>query len=127
VSIQRSRLLALIEYLQHSVRSRAKVVSNVTDYGRFLLPEQQLAALDGVKLNDGGEDGASTAAAAISARRTAPLRPATPSRWAESMIRSRRPSDCLWTATWCNQWRIRTPPAAIVTATRSPIRRRGTE
>ncbi|HTO43072.1 MAG TPA: AAA domain-containing protein [Burkholderiales bacterium] len=57
MSIQRSRLLALIEYLQHSVRSRTKVVSNVTDYGRFLALEQQLAALDGVKLNDGGDDG----------------------------------------------------------------------
>jgi very-short-patch-repair endonuclease len=55
--MQRPRLLALIEYLQHSVRSRAKVVSNVTAHGRFLVLEQQLAGLDGVKLNDGGQDG----------------------------------------------------------------------
>lgn len=41
------------------------------------------------------------------------------SRWAELTIRSRRPSDCLWTATWCNPWRTRTSPAAAVTATRS--------
>ncbi|HTS54855.1 MAG TPA: AAA domain-containing protein, partial [Burkholderiales bacterium] len=57
MSTQRRRLAALIEYLQHSVRSRAKVVSNVTDHGRFLVVEQQLAGLDGVKLNDGGQDG----------------------------------------------------------------------
>ena len=57
MSIQRSRLLGLIEYLQHSVRNRAKVVANVTDYAHFLLLEQQLAGLDGVKLNDGGQDG----------------------------------------------------------------------
>ncbi|MFK4380916.1 hypothetical protein ABIA40_000324 [Bradyrhizobium sp. USDA 223] len=62
-------------------------------------------------------------AAAIPAPRTVPLRPATPARWAESTIRSRRPSDCLWTATWCSPWRIHTSPAAIVTATRSPIGR----
>lgn len=46
-----------------------------------------------------------------------------PSKWAESMIRSRPPSDCLWTATSRMPWRIRTSPAATVTATRWPISR----
>jgi hypothetical protein len=43
--------------------------------------------------NEGGGDDSCTAAA-ISGRRTAPLRPAKPSRWIGSTIRSRRPFDC---------------------------------
>ena len=57
MSMQRPRLRALIEYVQQSARLRAKVVSNVTDYGRFLLMEHQLAGVDGVRLNDNGHDG----------------------------------------------------------------------
>ncbi len=57
MSIERPRLAALIEYVQQSARSRAKVVSNVSDHGRFLLMEHHLAALEGVKLNDAGPDG----------------------------------------------------------------------
>src|SRR5512138_507555 len=55
--------------------------------------------------NEGSGDDPGTVAAAISDRQTAPLRPATPSRWVESTIRSRRPSDCLWTATSRMPWR----------------------
>jgi very-short-patch-repair endonuclease len=57
MSIQRQRLLALIDYVQQSVRLRAKVVPNVVDHGRFLLFEHQLAAVDGVRLDDTGDDG----------------------------------------------------------------------
>jgi hypothetical protein len=55
------------------------------------------------------------------------IAPGIPSRWAESTIRSRRPSDCSWTATSRTPWRMCTLPAATVTATRSPIRRYDTE
>ena len=57
MSMQRPRLRALIEYVQQSARLRTKVVSNVADYGRFLLMEHQLAGVDGVQLNDTGHDG----------------------------------------------------------------------
>ena len=57
MSIQRQRLLALIDYVQQSVRLRTKVVPNVVDHGRFLLFEHQLVAVDGVRLNDSGQDG----------------------------------------------------------------------
>jgi hypothetical protein len=57
MSMQRSRLRALVEYVQQSARLRTKVVSNVADYGRFLLMEHQLAGVDGVQLDDNGHDG----------------------------------------------------------------------
>ena len=57
MSIERRRLVALIEYVQRSARMRTKAVSNVTDHGRFLLLEHQLAGMDGVRLNDAGVDG----------------------------------------------------------------------
>ena len=57
MSNERRRLAALIEYVQQSARGRAKLVSHVSDHGRFLLMERHLAGLDGVKLNDAGPDG----------------------------------------------------------------------
>jgi len=57
VSIERSRLLALIEYVQQSARSRAKIVSNVADHGRFLLFDHQVAGVEGVLLDTTGDDG----------------------------------------------------------------------
>src|SRR4249920_3808983 len=57
MSNERPRLVGLIEYVQHAARSRAKLASSVSDYGRFLLMEHHLAALEGVKLNDAGPDG----------------------------------------------------------------------
>jgi len=57
MSIERRRLVALIEYVQQSARMRVKPVSNVTDHGRFLLLEHQLAGMDGVRINDAGVDG----------------------------------------------------------------------
>jgi very-short-patch-repair endonuclease len=58
MSIQRQRLLALIDYVQQSVKLRTKLVPNVVDHGRFLLLEHQLVAVDAVRLNDAGQDGA---------------------------------------------------------------------
>jgi hypothetical protein len=57
VSIERSRLLALIDYVQQSARSRAKVVSNVADHGRFLLFDHHVAGVEGVSLDAAGADG----------------------------------------------------------------------
>ncbi|HYL17102.1 MAG TPA: hypothetical protein VEV20_00335, partial [Burkholderiales bacterium] len=57
MTIQKQRLLALIEYVQQSARMRTRIVSNVTDHGRFLLLEQQLAGMEGIRTNDAGVDG----------------------------------------------------------------------
>ena len=57
MSIERSRLLALIDYVQQSARSRAKVVSNVADHGRFLLFDHHVAGVEGVVLDAAGADG----------------------------------------------------------------------
>ncbi len=57
MSHERRRLAALIEYVQQSARGRAKLVSHVSDHGRFLLMERHLTGLEGVKLNDAGPDG----------------------------------------------------------------------
>ena len=57
MTIQKQRLLALIEYVQQSARMRTRTVSNVTDHGRFLLLEQQLAGMEGIRANDAGVDG----------------------------------------------------------------------
>src|SRR4249920_1130238 len=57
MSNERPRLVGLIEYVQHAARSRAKLASSVSDYGRFLLMEHHLAGLEGVELNDAGPDG----------------------------------------------------------------------
>ncbi|MCW5626843.1 MAG: hypothetical protein KIT73_19150, partial [Burkholderiales bacterium] len=51
MSIQRRRLLALIEYAQQSVQSRTRVVSNVADHGRFLLFDHQLGGVDGTQVD----------------------------------------------------------------------------
>jgi len=55
--IQTQRLLALIEYVQQLARTRSKVISNITDHGRFLLFDHQLSTVDGVRLDDHGSEG----------------------------------------------------------------------
>jgi very-short-patch-repair endonuclease len=57
LGLQKRRLQALIDYVQQSTRSRARVVSNVTDHGMFLLFQHQVASLDGARLDDAGADG----------------------------------------------------------------------
>jgi very-short-patch-repair endonuclease len=56
-TLHRRRLQALIDYVQQSTRSRAKVVANVTDHGMFLLFQHQVASIDGARLDDAGIDG----------------------------------------------------------------------
>ena len=53
--------------------------------------------------------------------------PATPSKWAGSMARSRRPARSSCAATSRPAWCTRTMPPPRVTRTRSPINRHGTE
>jgi very-short-patch-repair endonuclease len=56
VTLQRRRLVALVDYAQQSLRTRSRVVSNVSDHGSFLLFDHQASAIDGIRLNiDGGE------------------------------------------------------------------------
>jgi very-short-patch-repair endonuclease len=55
--LHKRRLQALIDYVQQSTRSRARVVSNVTDHGMFLLFQHQVSAIDGAQLDDAGADG----------------------------------------------------------------------
>src|SRR5512144_2060563 len=55
--LQRRRLQGLIDYVQQSARSRARVVSNVTDHGMFLLFQHQVGSIDGIRLDDAGPDG----------------------------------------------------------------------
>src|SRR5688572_20849045 len=56
-TLQKRRLRGLIDYVQQSARSRARVVSNVTDHGMFLLFQHQVSAVDGARLDDAGPDG----------------------------------------------------------------------
>ena len=56
-SLSRRRLQSLIDYVQQSARSRARVVSNITDHGMFLLFQHQVGSIDGVRLDDAGPDG----------------------------------------------------------------------
>jgi very-short-patch-repair endonuclease len=55
--LQKRRLQALIDYVQQSARSRARVVGNVTDHGLFLLFQHQVGSIDGLRLDDAGPDG----------------------------------------------------------------------
>ena len=57
MTLQQRRLVALVDYAQESMRSRSRVVSNVADHGSFLLFDHQAGTIEGVRLNDGGEDG----------------------------------------------------------------------
>jgi very-short-patch-repair endonuclease len=56
-SLQKRRLQGLIDYVQQSARTRARVVSNVTDHGLFLLFQHQVAGINGARLDDAGADG----------------------------------------------------------------------
>jgi very-short-patch-repair endonuclease len=60
VNIQRRRLLALLDFAQESLRTRARTVTNVADHGGFALFDHQAGDLEGARLNvaptDGGEE-----------------------------------------------------------------------
>jgi len=57
VTLQQKRLVALVDYAQQSMRTRSRVVSNVADHGSFLLFDHQAGAIEGVRLNGGGDGG----------------------------------------------------------------------
>ena len=57
VNPQRTRLLALLDYVQQTARSRTRVVSNVADHGRFLLFDHQAGGYEGLRLHRGESAG----------------------------------------------------------------------
>jgi very-short-patch-repair endonuclease len=50
-------LLALLEYAQESMRTRARVLSNVTEHGSFLLFDHQIEGFEGARVETGSIDG----------------------------------------------------------------------
>ncbi|MEO8132607.1 MAG: AAA domain-containing protein [Betaproteobacteria bacterium] len=57
MTIQKRRLIALVDFAQQTLRTRSRVVSDVASYGGFLLFEQQARAVQGLRFDDGGADG----------------------------------------------------------------------
>lgn len=54
MSIQATRLLELIEYVRQITSQRQRGTANVADHGRFLLSDQQVAGMDGLRLQSPG-------------------------------------------------------------------------
>jgi very-short-patch-repair endonuclease len=57
VNLQTRRLLALLEYAQESMRTRARAVSNVTSHGSFVLFDHQVEGFEGTRVVAGASDG----------------------------------------------------------------------
>ena len=57
MSIEKDRLISLIEFAQQSARMRSKPALNVTDHGIFALFEHQVQGLPGVQLDANGTEG----------------------------------------------------------------------
>ena len=51
MSIERERLLSLIEFAQQSARMRSKPAATVAEYGLFALYEHQIQGLPGIRLD----------------------------------------------------------------------------
>ncbi|HWQ37416.1 MAG TPA: AAA domain-containing protein [Burkholderiales bacterium] len=51
MNLQKRRLLALIDFAQESMRTRARTVTNVADHGSFVLFDYQARDLEGARLN----------------------------------------------------------------------------
>jgi hypothetical protein len=51
ISIERDRLLSLVEFVQQSARLRAKPAANVATHGLFALYEHQMQGLPGIRVN----------------------------------------------------------------------------
>ncbi|MBI1395770.1 MAG: AAA family ATPase [Betaproteobacteria bacterium] len=51
VSLHHTRLLELVEYVVQSTLQRQRVVANVRDHASFVLHEQQLAGIEGLRTN----------------------------------------------------------------------------
>ena len=57
MNLQSQRLLALLDYAQESMRTRARVASNVTAHGSFLLFDHQVESFEGARIETGPIDG----------------------------------------------------------------------
>ncbi|MBI3620993.1 MAG: AAA family ATPase [Nitrospirae bacterium] len=51
MSIERDRLLSLVEFAQQTARIRSKPAANVTEHGLFALYEHQMQGLPGIRVN----------------------------------------------------------------------------
>lgn len=56
MTVERNRLLSLVEFVQQSVRLRAKPAANVAAHGLFKLYEQAIQGLPGIHLNVNGPE-----------------------------------------------------------------------
>ena len=57
MNLQTRRLLALLDYAQETMRTRARNVSDLHAHDSFLLFDHQLDGVDGVRFSQGGTDG----------------------------------------------------------------------
>src|SRR5260370_38809627 len=57
MSIERSRLLSLIEFSQQSARLRGKPAATVAAHGLFALYEHEIQGLPGIRVNVNGPEG----------------------------------------------------------------------
>jgi hypothetical protein len=58
MSVERERLLSIIEFAQHSARLRYKPASTVAAHGTFALYEHEVQGLPGIRLNVNGPESA---------------------------------------------------------------------
>jgi DNA-directed RNA polymerase subunit L len=58
MSVERDRLLSLIEFAQQSARLRSKPAATVTEHGLFALYEHQMQGLPGIRVNVNGAESA---------------------------------------------------------------------
>lgn len=56
MSIERERLISLVEFAQQSARLRSTPASTITQHNLFALYEHQLRGLPGVRLNVNGAE-----------------------------------------------------------------------
>jgi len=56
MSIERDRLLSLVEFAQQSARLRSKPAATVTEHGLFTLYEHQMQGLPGIRVNVNGSE-----------------------------------------------------------------------
>ena len=57
MTIEKERLLSLVEFAQQAARLRSKPATSVTQHGIFALYEHQLQGLPGIRINPNGSDG----------------------------------------------------------------------
>lgn len=57
MSVERDRLLSLIEFSQQSARLRGKPAATVAAHGLFTLHEHEVQALPGIRMNVNGPEG----------------------------------------------------------------------